>query len=330
MHLLISLVVAGATTVGAFPVAGYEPDKKTDDEAGRNATAGWERTILLAVGDALVAGFAAKEPGVSHRGLNFLTGSDTGHSLQSRLNGPKHGWSPVRGSRPCDLCKGELSHFCPAMDILRVEEDEWSVQLRDGLTVAVEDASVDALGQMVRTLQARWRHKRFKDPASHPLAAFVFIGLRDLCKASCSDYTLGERYEQKLRLAIDSLQGKFPTVRVYLIALPEPTQLWHWSQRAEGKRRACQMPRQLCPCLGANTTARIAMLQAWHDVNQRIERVGASASNVTVLHALREWDVLGEDVEEDVGQWLADDCWHWSARGHDVAADRLYRELTHQ
>jgi hypothetical protein len=308
MHLLISLVLPLVSFLIALPVG----LAVKSNENGR-----WNQTIVMALGDALVAGYAARELGVSHRGWNFLTGSDCSYSLQSRMNGSKRPLAPVRGSRPLVRCGAS---FCPALDILRLEEDEPSLVLTDGLTVAIEDAVIDALGLMIKVLRGRWRHRRFNDPGQ-PMLLLIFLGIRDLCKASCTDFSLADKYEKRLQLGINSIAEQFPGARVALVALPELTQLWHWRQ---SHSRKCQAALMECACLNTNIAHRVSLMQTWFDINLRMQRL---AINGTIfLSSLSKINILNED-DKLVESWLSEDCFHWSTTGHKYFSQKVYDEF---
>ena len=197
---------------------------------------GQEELLLAAIGDDFVSGYGAKELGASSRGLNFLTGADSSHSLHHLLSnqsllvlgGSKQSrlvLGGARGIRPALKCRtsNNTHYFCPANDLLELEADDWQAHKgTDGLTLALEGMGIDSLGRALKIIRTRLRPLQQRHPNATTWL-FVHLGINDVCQRACTDWSLADNFISKVR---KSFHPQGPKVCEYVrVVGPVPSSL---------------------------------------------------------------------------------------------------------
>jgi hypothetical protein len=303
--------------------------------------------LFLVIGDDFISGYGIKEAGVSSRGLNFISGGDANSiyrqtsnldSTRQRVNSLFFQTAP-RGSRLSPRCDSSLQKngdtYCPTLDILQLEEDDTSHALTDRLTVAIEGAGLDAIGYMLKILHRRYMKKCKTEAAPiSKVKLFIFIGLRDICLKSCTDWALGEKFELRVDKVVKSIfeekTWQHP-VQVFMFKYPDLTHLYHYhrffdnEKKSDEKRRCLHQLRQICPCLKSDE-GRASMLQVTHDLNLRLKRLEKSSKHpFKVLETL--WENWNLDFYGPEAILSDSDCFHWNQRGHQIFANLTLTEL---
>ena len=306
--------------------------------------------LYLVIGDDFTSGYGIKDAGVSFRGLNFISGGDTTSVYRqiSNFDTLRHRAASLffqtapRGSRLTPRCESSLLKngdiFCPTMDILQLEEDDTSHDLTDRGTLAIEGAGLESIGLMLKILHRRYLRKCKSDATLiTKIKLFIFVGLRDICLKSCTDWSLGDKFEARISKVLKSIFEEktwHHPIQVFMFKYPDLTHLYHFhrylddNKKAGEKKRCVSFINQICPCL-KNDEGRVSMLQVTHDLNQRLKRLEQNSNgSFKVLEVL--WENWNLDIYGNETILSDSDCFHWSQKGHQLFANLTLSELSSQ
>jgi small subunit ribosomal protein S29e/phospholipase B1 len=271
---------------------------------------------VMALGDSITAGFAAKDLPVEYRGSVYSTGlgPNTTHSLASYLikyNPDLTGWS--------ENVTAPLTPF------------------GEGLNFAVSEAKIaDVPGQIARMKKKMdIAYPQVKDQWK---LLTLFIGANDACDCDSSDHT-PDKFEGRLRDALSYVQGNFSKTFVNVMTLFNISAVWRASFTSV-KCRVEVPALQECHCLtkdhesppNQNNTWRDLMDQRSVEFNARTNKVAAEfrALNdpeftVSVQPGVQDCQF---DLWKTPERYLSDvDCFHPSLCSHQAFSLAVWNNM---
>ncbi|KAI9092175.1 hypothetical protein DFS34DRAFT_312326 [Phlyctochytrium arcticum] len=283
---------------------------------------------VMALGDSIVAGLAAKNPAsddpptqfaTEYRGISFALGGDNGApTLANFLRQYSPGLEgSSTGERLIKVCYGILCPWIPGG-----REDGYNIA-RSGAMVSNLDREADALIGVVNkstTLKVKEDWKFLN----------IMIGPNDLCY-SCVKSLTGDEYEDTMRKLIEKLRKAFPRTVIYAQTLFRVSDLYQLTKSDPH----CQQIRKFglgvtCPCaLIGNNDARAKMDEDGRTWNERLIKLGQEYEGKYADFALIVDQGTGNTppLSFPIDQISKVDCFHPGQAMHEFIAKSLWANL---
>ncbi|XP_031334145.1 phospholipase B1, membrane-associated-like [Photinus pyralis] len=276
--------------------------------------------IIAAMGDSLIAGSGAMEEWalgnmIEYRGLSWCIGGE--HTWRTYLTLPNI-----------------LKEFNPNLTGYSTGTGEL-LSRHSRLNVAFPVAAdADALMQ-AKALVARLKKLKLNLNESWKMITF-FFGANDLCSAQCfnADESSPERHAQKLMIALDYLQKHLPKTFVNLIPVLDVSV----SLRVRRSFMCKLMHRLYCTCFhrgGSNPMYDIPRLaRDYQRAEFELVESGRYEKNdftVVLQPFIKLFNAPADprklyDEAIDIS-YITHDCFHFSQKGHALAANMLWNNL---
>jgi len=268
--------------------------------------------IIGALGASFVSGSGADatrllEATLQYRGLSFPIGGDGNLSTTTTLPNILKEYNP--------RLRGWSRSIAPS----------WFEAL-SRLNVAVPGATVKDLDDQAKELIKRI--KQMPGARDQWKMISIYIGMNDLCEAC--DKRIGGKastYGRRIRDALDRLHKELTRTVVNLIALPPMHQ---WYRQLHDDPVCFAMHRYLCPCISNPKTDALAF-----EYNAELYKIPIDYERIDFTVVVQPFMsgkvqfpktmVNGTEVTDQ--SYFAPDCFHFSRKGHAVAAAGLWSNL---